>query len=206
MWDAATANTWRSTRTSSSSALTGKDTLLTSRSAQRGSVLTHGSRSNNLAAIAIKHHPHSAVVADILALPHPAYGFDFAISIAVVHHLSTRERRIEAVAAVLDTLRSGGRALIYVWALEQESSRRGWSEGDDQDVMVPWVLREPRKRQRDDVDSPAGGGDKVFHRFYHLYCKGELEADIASAGGIVLEAGYEKDNWWAIASRGTTVS
>jgi tRNA (uracil-5-)-methyltransferase TRM9 len=38
----------------------------------------------------------------------------------------------------------------------------------------------------------------VYQRYYHLYRKGELETDIAAAGGVVLESGYEKDNWWAI--------
>jgi len=49
-------------------------------------------RSTNLVKIASQHQPHSVVVADNLSLPHgrrdsPRRGFDFAISIAVVHHL-----------------------------------------------------------------------------------------------------------------------
>ncbi|OQO00012.1 hypothetical protein B0A48_14215 [Cryoendolithus antarcticus] len=112
-------------------------------------------------------------------------------SIAVIHHLSTPARRIEAVASILECLKSTGTALLYVWALEQESSRRGWSEGDDQDVMVPWVMRK------------KGEGERTFQRYYHLYRKGELEADVISAGGEVVESGYEKDNWWVIANRGS---
>lgn len=150
-------------------------------------------RSTNLVGIAARHQPHSVLVADILALPHAHGAFDFAISIAVVHHLSTSERRVEAVRAILQTLRPGGRALVYVWALEQEGSRRGWGEGDAQDVMVPWVMRGAKKA--------AGGEERVFHRYYHLYGKGELERDVRAAGGQVVESGYEKDNWWAIAGR-----
>lgn len=135
-------------------------------------------------------------MADILDLPHQISGFDFAISIAVVHHLSTPERRIEAVKSILETLNKSGQALVYVWALEQGSSRRGWSEGDDQDVMVPWVMR--GKKVKGESAPPA---DKTFHRYYHLYRKGELEDDIQSAGGTIVESGYEKDNWWAIAGR-----
>jgi tRNA (uracil-5-)-methyltransferase TRM9 len=124
--------------------------------------------------------------------------FDFAISIAVVHHLSTPARRIEAVSVILDTLKplttstQGGKALIYVWALEQKASRRGWDEGDEQDVMVPWVLKGSKASKTQ---------DKTFQRYYHLYRKGELEDDIKAAGGVVLEGGYEKDNWWVIAGR-----
>ncbi len=165
-------------------------------------------RSTALTRIAARYHPHSAIVADNLALPHPKSYFDFAISIAVVHHLSTPERRIKAIESILETLRppfckentqreseptsttsTGGRALIYVWALEQKSSRRGWDEGHEQDVMVPWVMKE------------KASDDKTFHRYYHLYRSRELELDIAAAGGKVLESGYEKDNWWAIAIR-----
>lgn len=158
-------------------------------------------RSSNLISIASKHQPHSVLVSDILDLPHPKGVFDFAISIAVVHHLSTPERRVEAIASMLQHLRPGGRVLIFVWALEQSSSRRGWSETDDQDVMVPWVTRGSKKNARNGANGPVGNpDDKVFHRYYHLYAKGELERDIASAGGVVEDAGYEKDNWWAIAT------
>ena len=151
-------------------------------------------RSPNLVKIASQHQPHSSLVADNLSLPHPLAFFDFAISIAVVHHLATPQRRVQAVAAVLELLRpsteaeSGGRALIYVWALEQKHSRRGWDEDDDQDVMVPWVMKQGPEESR------------TFNRYYHLYRQGELERDIVEAGGVVLEAGYEKDNWWAIAA------
>jgi tRNA (uracil-5-)-methyltransferase TRM9 len=55
--------------------------------------------------------------------------------------------------------------------------------------MVPWVLKS------------KGQQDKTYQRYYHLYKRGELEEDIATAGGLVIECGYEKDNWWAIASR-----
>lgn len=139
------------------------------------------------------------MVADILDLPHARAKFDFAISIAVIHHLSTSERRQEAIRSILETLKPGGTALLYVWALEQDSSRRGWSEKDDQDVMVPWVMK-GRKSTAADGERIAAE-DKTFHRYYHLYRKGELEEDVKAAGGSVVEAGYEKDNWWAIAQR-----
>lgn len=180
--------------------------------------------SNNLVKIAKQHEPHDVAVADNLSLPHPSGVFDFAISIAVIHHLSTAARRVEAVRCVLDLLRpwssspygkaesgsEGGRALIYVWALEQKDSRRGWDEGHEQDVMVPWVLKQKKEKEKggrkkgeekqtDGEETAKPDGDRTFLRYYHLYRKGELEGDIEMAGGVVLESGYEKDNWWAIA-------
>lgn len=180
-------------------------------------------RSSNLTKIASQHQPHVAIVADTLALPHPPGTFDFAISIAVIHHLSTPERRIAAVKAILETLREGGSALLYVWALEQKSSRRGWDEGHEQDVMVPWVLKSGKKAVKAAVSKSgketaeagivkpsnatveagkrAATPERTFQRYYHLYRKGELEFDVLAAGGKVLENGYERDNWWAIVSR-----
>jgi len=154
-------------------------------------------RSTNLVKIATQHEPHASVVADTLALPHQKGRFDFAISIAVVHHLSTPERRREAVKCILECLKPEGKALIYVWALEQKNSRRGWDEGHEQDVMVPWVMKNKKKDGEE-----KGENESTFLRYYHLYRKGELEGDIESVGGRVVEAGYEKDNWWAICSQG----
>ncbi|KAG9244591.1 S-adenosyl-L-methionine-dependent methyltransferase [Calycina marina] len=150
-------------------------------------------RSSNLVKIAAQHEPHSAIIADSLVLPHQPGRFDFAICIAVIHHLSTPQRRQEAVKVILECLRDDGRALIYVWALEQKNSRRGWDEGDDQDVMVPWVLKTGKKNPMED-----GATEKTFQRYYHLYRSGELEADVNAVGGGVVDSGYEKDNWWAI--------
>lgn len=158
-------------------------------------------RSQNLAQIAAKHQPHSTIVADILNLPHPDSLFDFAISIAVIHHLSTPDRRVQAIREILRTLKprtedgAGGRALIYVWALEQKSSRRGWDKGDQQDIMVPWVLKDGSSKEN------SGDSPKVFQRYYHLFKADELERDVTTAGGCVVESGYDRDNWWAIAER-----
>ncbi|KAI1107333.1 S-adenosyl-L-methionine-dependent methyltransferase [Jackrogersella minutella] len=140
---------------------------------------------------------------------------DFVICIAVIHHLSTRERRVEGVKALLDCVTPrDGKVLVYVWALEQGGSRRGWDEGTaDQDQLVPWVLKskKPKKSKSDEVskkgvvgngDDTTGDGntDATYQRYYHLYRKGELEEDVQAAGGAVLGSGYEKDNWWVIAS------
>ncbi|KAH8735131.1 S-adenosyl-L-methionine-dependent methyltransferase [Ilyonectria robusta] len=131
-------------------------------------------------------------VADGLALPHRHSAVDFVISIAVIHHLSTPARRREAIAALLECVRPReGRVLVYVWALEQASSRRGWDEGSDQDTLVPWVMRKPKGQ----------GPEETFQRYYHLYRKGELEEDAVAAGGVVEDSGYERDNWWVICSR-----
>ncbi|SCW02802.1 LAFE_0F14598g1_1 [Lachancea fermentati] len=89
---------------------------------------------------------YNLIVADGMHLPHRDKTFDFAISIAVVHHWSTRGRRVEAIEHILSKLRDGGEALIYCWALEQAESRRGYHEGMQQDVLVPWVLQDKQEK------------------------------------------------------------
>jgi len=195
-------------------------------------------RSSNLISLS-RSNPQNArqeggIVADIMDLPHQDGRFDFAISIAVVHHLSVEERRVEAVRRILECLKKEtGRALVYVWALEQKGSRRGWDEGGEQDVFVPWVVNSNsssaskngksegktkiktgskpdgqgtenedevalKEQKDDDVPDREKGANPVYQRYYHLYRKGELEENVVTAGGEVVESGYEKDNWWAI--------
>lgn len=159
-------------------------------------------RSESLAKLAAAKKSQDVVVADILDLPHPPNTFDFVICIAVIHHLSTHERRVDAIKSILELVREAtetskssrtGTALLFVWALEQKSSRRGWDENCEQDIMVPWVMK-PKLNEE-------GASEKIYQRYYHLYRNGELEESVRQAGGQVLEAGYEKDNWWAIVKR-----
>ena len=163
------------------------------------------------------------LIADGLQLPHPDGIFDFALSIAVIHHFSTKERRENAIKEILRVLRFHGKALIYCWALEQEHSRRGYHDGMDQDVLVPWVLmKKQKKKKKNNISSidknkseasdkkdcntqNTESGDNVKPdtkmRYYHLYKKGELNEDCAEAGGKVVNSGYERDNWWTIVEK-----
>ncbi|EDO18918.1 hypothetical protein Kpol_1023p89 [Vanderwaltozyma polyspora DSM 70294] len=97
---------------------------------------------------------YNVMVADGMHLPHKDNTFDFAISIAVVHHWSTRERRINAIKHILSKVKAGGQALIYCWALEQGESRRGYHEGMKQDILVPWVLHETKKEKQEKKVKP----------------------------------------------------
>nr|pir hypothetical protein B24P11.30 [imported] - Neurospora crassa [Neurospora crassa] len=264
-------------------------------------------RSANLVAHA-NELANDVLVADGLSLPFREGRADFAICIAVIHHMSTRTRRQEAIRQLLKCVRPGGQVMVYVWALEQGESRRGWDEGGEQDLLVPWVLKSqqpkpkkekqpkaskqkqkwpqqqqqqqqqqqtheqantPMQQQNHDSTEPQeaitaknvgekgatptsssilspssvpkdasmtiGGGtgagvtepasaaaaavagpdaktdtgdaaanaDAVFQRYYHLYRNGELEEDVLAARGAVVMSGYERDNWWVVATHAT---
>lgn len=66
---------------------------------------------------------HEVAVSDCLNLPYRNGVFDAAICIAVVHHLSTEERRLAALKELARIVRNGGRILVYVWAMEQERKK-----------------------------------------------------------------------------------
>ncbi|XP_009290865.1 tRNA (carboxymethyluridine(34)-5-O)-methyltransferase ALKBH8 isoform X1 [Danio rerio] len=76
-------------------------------------------RSVNLVQICIE-RGYDAFVSDALSVPLRRGSCDACISIAVIHHFATQERRRAAVRELIRLIKVGGRALIYVWAMEQE--------------------------------------------------------------------------------------
>lgn len=117
--------------------------------------------------------------ADGLELPFCNERFDFAISIAVIHHFSTHERRLLAIKEILRVLKPNAKALIYVWAMEQDKRKF-----DDQDSLVPWKSKK-----------------KVYMRYYHLFKKGELDSLIETAGGCILDSGRDLENHYCLIKR-----
>ncbi|XP_006134278.2 putative tRNA methyltransferase 9B isoform X1 [Pelodiscus sinensis] len=76
---------------------------------------------------------HEVMVCHSLYLPYRNECFDTVLSIAVIHHFSTKERRVRAIKEMARILRVRGQIMIYVWAMEQK--RRKFEK---QDVFVPW--------------------------------------------------------------------
>ncbi|KNE71524.1 hypothetical protein AMAG_15738 [Allomyces macrogynus ATCC 38327] len=128
-------------------------------------------RSANLIKI-VRDRGFDGIVGDALAVTCPTDRFDFVISIAVIHHLSSPTRRIAAIRELLRVVRPGGHALVYVWALEQGSKRQF-----------------------------PGQGHVVYQRYYHLYQQGELEEEVRGAGGTVVRSGYDRDNHYCVATK-----
>nr|XP_057937006.1 probable tRNA methyltransferase 9B isoform X1 [Doryrhamphus excisus]XP_057937007.1 probable tRNA methyltransferase 9B isoform X1 [Doryrhamphus excisus] len=106
---------------------------------------------------------HEVQMCDGLHLPYRDGCFDAVLSIAVIHHLSTKERRIRAIKEMARTLRAGGRIMIYVWAMEQK--RRKFEK---QDIFVPWnpnplwpsTFKPRRRAAAQSVSEAIDGGDK----------------------------------------------
>ncbi|KAI8391170.1 S-adenosyl-L-methionine-dependent methyltransferase [Radiomyces spectabilis] len=165
----------------------------------RNAVILGSDRSSNLIKI-VRDRGFEGMVADGLDLPYRSHLFDFAISIAVIHHFSTPERRLEALKELVRIVRPGGRILVFVWALEQTKfSKRNFEPGE-QDVFVPWMLTK-KKTSEDNQDEPP----RVYNRYYHLFRKGELDILFEQIPGITIESsGYDRDNHYVIAKTSST--
>lgn len=130
------------------------------------------------------------IVANNLSLPYRDETFDFCISIAVIHHLSTPERRLSAIQEMFRVLKRGSKMLIFVWAFEQKGRRKF----EDQDSMVSWELKEKFSKDQQ---------KRTYHRYYHLFKEGELESLIINnfKDAAITEKGYDCDNWWVIVQK-----
>lgn len=66
---------------------------------------------------------YEALRCDCIMLPFRSNIADYCVCIAVIHHLSTNERRIRAINEIARIVRPSGKALIYVWAKNQHQNK-----------------------------------------------------------------------------------
>jgi tRNA (uracil-5-)-methyltransferase TRM9 len=127
----------------------------------------------------------AVVCANNLYIPYRTDIFDFTISVAVIHHFSTHERRLQAVSELVRITRVGGLIYIQVWAMEQpDCSKRKFTTSDN---FVSWGSN---KHQR------------VYNRFYHIFVEGELQQLLANLPNIsIKESFYEHGNWGVVLTK-----
>ncbi|KAF1793615.1 S-adenosyl-L-methionine-dependent methyltransferase [Phytophthora cactorum] len=138
---------------------------------------------------------------DALKVPLRTGAFDAALSIAVLHHISTEERRVALIRELARLVRVGGEVLIVAWAFEQDG--RSKRRFEKQDVMVEWKLQQKYAKEEEKEDDATGSHGKVDHekrwvvyeRYCHVYCSGELEALVALVPGLkVVSVEYTRSN------------
>lgn len=119
---------------------------------------------------------------NILNIPFGSEMFDNVLCIAVIHHLSLREERINAIKELFRICKNGGKIMIYIWAFDQPiESKRHFKT---QDEMVPY--------------KKINGN--IYYRYYHLYKEGELEEEIKLTGINFksMLSDYERGNYYVI--------
>ncbi|KAK3910359.1 putative tRNA methyltransferase 9B [Frankliniella fusca] len=107
---------------------------------------------------------HEVLVCDNLALPFRDECFDAVLSVAVVHHLATTERRVSAIRELARVLRIGGRLIITVWAMEQRHRKF-----ESQDVLVPWHRPQQLSTPSLELTSTTTTSEEDLHPPYHAY-------------------------------------
>lgn len=176
-----------------------------------------------------KHRIHlrdrpAVAVADCMNLPLRDNSVDAAICIAVMHHLSTHERRLRCLEELGRIVKPGGRINVQAWAMEQDAdSRRKFASTD---VFVPFNAQPKYLNQSQDsgglnnqhcavnenhsvaemyakafdgAEYDERKGLVVFRRYCHLYRQGDME-DLASQvpNLRLVESGYESGNHFLI--------
>ena len=154
---------------------------------------------------------YEVMVADAVILPYRSDVFDYALNIAVLHHISSPERRVELVKETMRIVKVGGVALFYAWALEQEQGGVSGHQFEGQDVLVPFhnkikvkgvAPEDERERQSRVSGAPTHGeADRekrsvVYQRYCHVYTEGELPNLFENLPWCeVTAAYYDHGNW-----------
>jgi len=120
--------------------------------------------------------------------------FDAVIAIAVIHHIPNVEGRISALQEIHRLLKPGGRALIYVWAMEQKKGTIGARTFESQDIYVPWNLQS--KYLKPDEGIPEGQ-IVPLKRYYHVFTEDEFRGLIEAVPEFKIESLYYDNNNWA---------
>lgn len=90
-------------------------------------------------------------VADGMRLPYAAQRFDAVLCIAVLHHMTTPARRREMLRELVRVLAPGGKALVTVWATEQEDMKK----------LAKWkAIPRPGNQQGVPSDARASGNQE----------------------------------------------
>ncbi len=124
--------------------------------------------------------------ANALSLPFRDNSFDYTMSIAVFHHLSTDERRKQALEEMVRVTKPSGRGLLAVWAYEQENEGKKTAVShkiEKGDNLIRWH----GKGNMSDVSKA--------HRYYYFYDK-ETFLDYIKVPNIQYNNIYwESGNW-----------
>lgn len=139
------------------------------------------------------------------------------MSIAVIHHLSTPERRMKSISEMIRVLKPGGRCLIYVWAKDQKKNsvastylKNGTNENKklSETVVTEGGAILPVHENRtefthSDMLVPwkrKGGGN--FLRFYHVFEENELPNLCSEMKNVTInKVYYDQGNWCVILTK-----
>ncbi len=150
----------------------------------KGTDYTGADNSSKIIEEAKKKYPELKFIkAEALNLPFPDNSFDFVFSIAVLHHIPSKELRIDFLKEAKRVLKKKGKLVITVWKFHMKREKLlllkytilkilGKTKLDFKDILEPW--------------------GKKTKRYYHWFSKRELVKLAEEAGFKVREPGFTK--------------
>lgn len=94
---------------------------------------------------------YNVIQCDITVTPYMSNSFNYIINIAVFHHLSTEQRRLDCLKEIYRILKPNGEVLLSVWSKNQpkKTKKKFQKYGDN---YVPWVKE-----------------NQIFERYYYIF-------------------------------------
>lgn len=102
-----------------------------------------------------------AIAGDASQIPLNTDSVDIAVYVATIHHLPTREERIDSLAELARVLDPEGVALVSAWS----TAHSKFDQDEGFDTTIDWTLP---------------GGETV-PRYYHIYSPDEFREDLDAA-------------------------
>nr|CAB3221266.1 alkylated DNA repair protein alkB homolog 8-like [Phallusia mammillata] len=167
-------------------------------------------------------------ICDGLNIPTRTSCFDACICIAVLHHLSTEQRRISALQELLRVTMPGGKILVYVWAEEQNfrNKRSNYLKNADtqnHEIVESSVKKDhssglslpihknrtnfkqqdmlvPWKLKKQTTEKPNDNfsNPPTFYRYYHVFKQLELERLCFQCPHCRIVESYHDNGNWAV--------
>lgn len=137
--------------------------------------------SENLLKEASKKQNIGLIKADVHELPFKSNVFDAILSIAVIHHLSTYERRLNCLLEMKRVLKNNGKCLLYVWHKDaSHKAKFSAIEESKSEFFVSWR------------------GENDLLRYYHLFDEESIEELVKEAGFKILKISREEESIYVV--------
>lgn len=117
-------------------------------------------------------------VGSMLDIPFKDNTYDAVMNIAVLHHLSSKERRKKGITEIVRVLKNKGMGIISVWQYDEKDKKK-----NEIDKMVKWSLK---------------GTDKVYQRYYHMFVEGELGSLFDGLDVKIIKSWTEMGNYYVL--------
>ncbi len=134
-------------------------------------------------------------VLDILKLETLNQKFDLVISVAVLHHLPSKDLRLQALEQFKAVSKPNGKIIFSVWRLWDNKKYQKYlfkniwqkitlrSDLDFGDLLFPWKNNK---------------GEAVSERYYHAFTKSGLKKLLRLAGFKNFKLYSDKHNYWIV--------